>query len=379
MQKNNHQDQLDYDFIFCQGKSPRKILIFVENINATYYLSFHYVLQKLHQKDEVDFWVISSQTIINNYAQYNPNPINIINKILTEIAPQIVIFSRYGLPYGSIFQQQCQEKAIATIYHIDDDLLNIPLSLGEGIQKQHGNKEVIQEREYLLNNVDLIYASTPYLATTLAKRFPQQKFYYGIYAPYLEFLIPKNNDIDKKQQNTGYLTLGYMGSKGHQEDLRMITPDLVKILANFPHIRFETFGTIAMPEELKQFSERIKSHKVNVNYENFLQNLYTLKWDIGLAPLQNTDFNNCKASTKYIEYTSSDIPTIASNLDVYNKFIPGSEIILAQPDEWYKKMKLLIDDASLRALILQNARVRCSQEFSLEVLEKQISTTINFF
>jgi glycosyltransferase involved in cell wall biosynthesis len=378
-QKRNIEENSYYDFLYLTEKSKRKILIFVENINATYYLSFHYVLQRLHQKNEVDFCVISSQTIIKNYEQYSTNPQELINKILADIQPQLVIFSRYGLPYGKIFQKQCQDKGITTIYHIDDDLLNIPLSLGKGIQKQHGNKEVIQEREYLLNNVDLIYASTPYLSKTLAKRFPQQKLYYGIYAPYLDFLIPKNNYIEPKQQDTEYLTIGYMGSKGHQEDLKMITPAIAQILTDYSHIRFETFGTIIMPEELQQFSPRISSHKVNVKYDEFLQNLYQLRWNIGLAPLENTDFNNCKAPTKYIEYTSSDIPTIASDLDVYNKFIQGSEIILAKPDEWYEKMRLLIDDSNLRKLILINAKTKCLQNFTLEILEKQILSLINSF
>jgi glycosyltransferase involved in cell wall biosynthesis len=375
IRKINHRSEISYDFSFNSDKSKRNILIFVENINATYYLSFHYVLQLLHQKDELNFFVISSPTITKYLEQDNQNPEELISNILTKIQPHIVIFSRYGLPFGKIFQQKCQEKKIPTIYHIDDDLLNIPLSLGKGIQKQHGSQEVIHQREYLLKNVDLIYASTPYLGKTLANRFPQQKVYYGIYAPYLDFLISKTQ-LDSKFQETDTLTIGYMGSKGHQEDLKMITPAIAQILADYPHIKFETFGTIAMPDELKSFGERIISHKVNVNYEQFLQTLYNLRWNIGLAPLQNTEFNNCKAPTKFIEYTSCEIPTIASNVGVYNQFTDEQQIILAESDDWYSKLRLLIKNPDLRKSLLTNAKARCSQEFSMEVLEKQIMTVI---
>jgi glycosyltransferase involved in cell wall biosynthesis len=376
-QKVNYPSQNNYDYIFNQGKSRRKILILVENINATYYLSFHYVLQRFYERNEINFFVISSQTINKRCGEYNNNPSQLIKKILSETQPNFVIFSRYGLPYGKIFQQECQEKKIPTIYHIDDDLLNIPSSLGEGIQKQHGNKAVLAEREYLLENVDLIYTSTPYLAETLNKRFPHQKFYYGIYAPYLDFLLSKNNDSVDIQKDKDCLIIGYMGSKGHQEDIKMVAPAIAQILADYPHIRFETFGTIVMPNEVTKFTERITSHKVNSNYEEFLQKLYNLQWDIGLAPLQNNIFNNCKAPTKYIEYTSSNIPTIASHLGVYNQFIDSQEIILAKPEEWYDKIKLLIKNSNLRQSLTQQAKARCSKDFSMEILDKQINTLLS--
>ncbi|MGD1913450.1 MAG: glycosyltransferase [Rivularia sp. (in: cyanobacteria)] len=365
--EHNENLEIQYDVANRGNNGKKRILIFVENVNATYYLSFHYVLELLYQKGEVDFVVLSSKTILNYLNNKNYQIDSFIDNVLEDIKPQTAIFSRYALPYGKSIWQRCQEQKINTIYHIDDDLLNIPLSLGQGIQKQHGNQEVIQEREYLLSHVNLIYASTQYLDRTLAKRFPQQEVFSGIYAPYLESLINKSKII-----NSNDLTIGYMGSKGHRNDLKMIAPAIAQILTEYPQIKFETFGTISIPDGLQKFSDRITSHQVKVNYSQFLQKLYELNWDIGLAPLENTDFNQCKAPTKLIEYTACDIPTIASNVNVYNQFVDGKEVILAEPWQWYEKIKFSIENSDFSKKILQNAKVRCEKEFNLEILEKQV-------
>ncbi|PSB04128.1 glycosyltransferase family protein [Merismopedia glauca] len=359
------------EFSFSKSSSPNRLLIFVENINATYYLSFHYVLQLLYQQDRVNFFVVSSNTIEKNCNDAESD----ITALLNQIKPTVVILSRYGLPYGKLIQNKCQLQKIPTIYHIDDNLLEIPLSLGAGIQKQHGNSAVIEEREYLLANTDLIYTSTQYLGEKLNQRFPNQKVYYGIYAPYLASFIEvkKSAAIDLKKT----FKFGYMGSKGHRQDLEMISGAIAQIMIDYPDVIFETFGTITVPDKLKVFGNRIVSHNVKVNYEQFLQYLYELDWDLGLAPLENTEFNKCKAPTKYIEYTACQIPTLASNFPVYNQFADGQEIVLAQSDRWYEKIKSLIDNPQRKSSLLENAQKRCDEQFNLKVLEQQIGEVVS--
>ena len=91
-----------------------------------------------------------------------------------------------------------------------------------------------------------------------------------------------------------------------------------------------------------------------------------------MAPLENTEFNQCKAPTKFIEYTACDIPTVASNVSVYNRFADKKEVILAEPSQWYEKIKLSIENSDFRQDLLQNAKARCEQEFNLDILEKQV-------
>jgi glycosyltransferase involved in cell wall biosynthesis len=364
------QNKWQLEFAFQESSSSTRLLVVTENVNATYFLSFHYVFQLIYKKNKINFFVISSKTIEQNCDEKKLE--KDIATLLDKLKPTIVIFSRYGLPYGQKILQSCQAKKIPTVYHIDDDLLEIPLVLGEKIQKQHGNRAVIQEREYLLANVDLIYASTQYLEQKLSQRFPAQKTYYGMSSPYLATLIKP-----KERPYNNHFKFGYMGSKGHKKDLESIASAIAQILTDYPNATFETFGTIALPDSLQSFSDRITSHKVRADYASFLQHLYELNWDLGLAPLEDTEFNNCKTPTKYIEYTACDIPTLASNCLVYDRFVDGKEIMLAEGDRWYEKIKLFIEQPNLKYSLLEKAKTRCSQQFSLENLEKQIDYVIS--
>lgn len=345
-------------------KKPR-ILILVDDVRATYFLSFHYVLGRIHEAESIAFFVLDSSEIKRWTAERSAE--DFVQQVVEDVQPTIVIFSRYGLPYGDILPGLFKQQNIATVCHIDDDLLNINPDLGEEIQQRQGDPVVQQARRVLLQDTDLIYASTPFLGDRFASQFPEQRVFYGIYAPYLDFLLTEPAPKLAKP-----LTVGYMGSKGHQVDLDAIAPAIQQVLEQNPDVRFETFGTINMPESLKSFEKQTRAHEVKTDYAGFLNKLHQLGWAIGLAPLKDTEFNRCKAPTKYIEYTTCGIPVVASSGHVYEQFTPQAQIVVAQPDEWTGKIQQLIDDAALREEIVANGQTYCAQTFSLDNLEAQI-------
>ncbi|NEQ48941.1 MAG: glycosyltransferase family 4 protein [Leptolyngbya sp. SIO3F4] len=357
----------------CQGATGQPtVVIFTEHLTATYYLSFHFVLEKLHQSEGTGFCTFSSSTLKQNLdADTVQGVSDFVERLLKIWQPDVVVFSRYGLPYGIELLKAFKQRKISTVYHIDDDLLNLPMALGADIQKRHGNPAVLNARRTLLRDTDLIYASTPFLSEQLGLQFPEQKRFCGMYAPYLTHLLTKTKRPADKP-----LTIGYMGSKGHREDLQSVLPALKKILMDHPQVRFETFGTIGLPEELKEFCDRTTTHKGTANYSQFLQKLYNLHWDIGLAPLQDSTFNRCKAPTKFVEYTSCDIPTIASDINVYNQFSADQDLSLADVDGWYITIKKLIETPQLRSNLITAAQVTCSKQYSLDVLKQQIQNVL---
>ena len=105
--------------------------------------------------------------------------------------------------------------------------------------------------------------------------------------------------------------------------------------------------------------------------------MYNLDWKFGLAPLENTEFNRCKTPVKYLEYTACNIPTLASNVVVYNQFHDNQEIMLVEDDQWYNKIQYALYQPQLRAELLKNAQKRCKQEFSLNSQINQIETIFN--
>ncbi len=352
----------------------RSILILTDFVNATYYQTFYYPINALPNEFSISLVTLTQQDITEQLGEQDPD--SFFQKILEKEEPDLVIFNRYALPYGSIFLDLCRVHKVPNVYFIDDDLINIPENWEETLQKRQGDPEVIKNRKYLLENTDFIYASTEYLSKRLAEKLPSQQIFFGVYPTYLESLIKKNLS-SKKEQKDQIIRLGYMASRGHQKDLEIITPAINKILTNYPQVRFETFGTISLPTELTdKFGERV-CHQPVVKYDMFLQNLYELDWDLGLAPLIDTEFNRCKSPVKYLEYTACNVPVIASNSLVYNKIINGENGILAEQDNWYDSIDLLINNPQLRYDLLTKAKETCLNRFSLGYSREQILKVVN--
>lgn len=349
---------------YLAGHANRpNILIFTENVNATYFISFEIPLEALHRQGLINFAAVSQFRVTKKRF-------GVWERWDAAFKPDLVILTRYALPYGRDILDYFKGKGIPVVYHLDDNLLEIPPSLGAAIQKSHGASEVVEERRYLLQNCDLIYASTPYLAQHLGPLFPGQKIFTGIYAPYMAGHIR----TDKTLAN-GAQTIGYMGSRGHQEDIELVVPALSRLMDENPQLRFEVFGTIQVPPALIRFGERVKSHKVSRNYIGFLNALANLNWDIGLAPLANDKFNLCKAPTKYIEYTAAGIPVVASDMLVYSAVMPEGGGLLVN-DDWHGALDSLLKSPELRTSLLTEARIFCANAFSETKLQSQLKNLI---
>jgi len=361
---NISKTKVEFELLFGGNTNVPNILIFTEHVNATYYISFDIPLKVMYENGEVNFAVLSQ----NFVAEKGLEKLDLWNG---EFLPSLVIMTRYALPFGREILDFFRSKSIPVIYHIDDDLLYIPESLGEEIQKRQGASEVIESRTYLLQNCDLIYASTEHLSNVLETRFPHQKVYFGIYATFREGLVkgPK--------PSSDSVIIGYMGSKGHQNDLALVEDALVRLMNEIPNLRFEVFGTIKMPEKLEQFDGRVKSHRVNKNYFEFVEYLANLNWDLGLAPLENVDFNHCKAPTKYIEYTSTGIPVAATDIALYRNAAIEKGICLVRHENWYHELRRLIENPQLREDLVHIAQSHCAQKFSKKILVAQLRSLIS--
>lgn len=352
-------DSGDFEVFLAGNPAGRNVLIFTEHVNATYFISFDIPLRKMHVRGEINLAVVSQQHVAAKGA-------DCWEQWAEAFQPDVVVMTRYGQPYGAQILACFRKRGIPVIYHIDDDLLEVPESLGAEIQKRQGAQEVIEARRHLLAHCDLIYASTAYLAALLQSRFPRQRIFHGIYAPYMGDEIKTTTASEHKHP-----TVGYMGSKGHQQDLELVVPALEQLLNERADLHFEVFGTIRMPKALERFGDRVHSHKVNKSYADFLSILASLNWDIGLAPLADESFNRCKAPTKFIEYTAAGIPIVATDLPVYSDVIPSGGGVLVK-NGWYEGITSFLETQDARRDALLVSRAHCREVFASSVLERQL-------
>lgn len=338
----------------------RRVLIFTEHFNATYYISFDIPLRALHDRGEASFRAYDQQAVANGgegcWRQW-----------LDSFRPDVVFFTRYGRADGANIMHDCLARGIPVVYHIDDNLLDLPDSLGPEIVARQG--AAAAARRIMLEQCDLVYASTKVLADILKGYFPQKNILVGIYASMFEVKVPPANP-------NAPMTIGYMGSKGHKEDLALVVPALVALMQQRPQLRFETFGTIELPRDLLRFGERVQHHSVQKGYHEFLQTLAELNWSIGLAPLVDEPFNRCKAPTKFIEYTSCGIPVVASEVLPYAEaIVPGCGVLVQ--DDWAVAIARLLEDSNARACLVTAAQAHCANTYAPQILEAQLLKVID--
>ena len=165
--------------------------------------------------------------------------------------------------------------------------------------------------------------------------------------------------------------IGYMGFD-HAHDFEIVLPQLVRYLRRNVEVEFELFGSIPKPAVLDEFGDRIHVIEPVRNYEEFLGVFATRNWDIGLCPLARTAFNEVKANTKWVEYTSVGAAVLATRGTVYDSCCAGDCGMLLDDHQWLAALEELTDDPARRFAMVQRAQAKVESDFSVAKLDQQI-------
>ena len=347
------------DFVATERPVTR-IVVIADRIGATQQISFMQPLAGQLTEQRATLLMVNDKIIGRTHAK--------ASEFLARHSPTAVIFSRYTEGRCKDLISIARERRIPILFHIDDDLLDPPPSLGNTKYEHYSNPTRIAALRAAMNEADLVYASTPQLANALLR--------HGVTAPILAGEVYCSVDVTRLPPvlPSTLPVFGYMGTEGHAQDLAMVLPAIERVMTEIPGLRFETFGTIVMPPSLEQrFGIRVRHHPPVGDYARFLDRLAEFGWWVGLAPLERTPFNHCKADTKWVEYTYAGIATLASAGPVYARACEGGAGRLAEhPAAWISALGELIRDGATRTTQLAIARERLTTHYSHHVLEAQL-------
>ena len=182
------------------------------------------------------------------------------------------------------------------------------------------------------------------------------------------------NYLDMEMWNTpttknesDVLRIGWAGSVTHRKDLEIVMPPLIDILHEYHKVKFIYVGD-PFP---KQFLTKIppNQHEFIMGTPDFYTwpfKAQTLALDIGLAPLVDNHFNQCRSTLKYLEYGMMEAAGIYSPT-VFKEVITGKNGLIAKtPHEFYLSMKRLIEDEVLRKDIQKRAKYDVLKNYSIE-------------
>jgi glycosyltransferase involved in cell wall biosynthesis len=168
--------------------------------------------------------------------------------------------------------------------------------------------------------------------------------------------------------------IGWIGSDPNRGDLDLICDSLDQIGYSFP--QKVALLIIARHSYLRKFG--IPQIFIPWTLETSLNALR--KIDIGIMPLDNTEWNKGKCAFKLIQYSSVNAAPIASpvgmNADVVLHNITG--FLADTQEEWYDQLSLLIQDAELRSKLGQNGRSHIEHHYSVETWLPKLVNAIEF-
>jgi glycosyltransferase involved in cell wall biosynthesis len=340
----------------AEARAPSRLLIVSDAITATQYISFLQPLQPLAEAGRMRlFFEVCPKTAAQSEALFRA------------IAPDCLILSRCTLPGGEPLVKLARQFGIPYVYHIDDDLMRVPESLGSDKFRAYNHPARLQRLAGLMNDADLVYASTVPLKEALRESAITGRIEAGeIYCA-----VDPSRLLQPMAATTP--VIGYMGTSGHLNDLMMILPTIERLMEAHANLRFELFGTIQAPDSLARFGSRVAAHQPDLNYAGFIAKLHSLGWWIGLAPLEDNAFNRCKADTKWVEYTTAGIAVVASDMPVYHRACEGGGgTLIADGGDWGDAIAALLRDSTLRRQSVERARARLRDGYTAMQLQRQV-------
>ncbi len=166
---------------------------------------------------------------------------------------------------------------------------------------------------------------------------------------------------NKTSETRDKIVLGWIGTIDGLNYVRLLAPVFqqlsrlysieLKLITRLPEVPFEIPG--------------VKVSMVPWSYQTEIQEM--AEFDIGLMPMPKDRWTLGKCSLKLLQYMAMEIPSVAtrwgSNKEVVEEGVDG--LLADEPEEWFEKISLLIQDAALRKKTGAAARQKILSHYSL--------------
>lgn len=209
----------------------------------------------------------------------------------------------------------------------------------------------LRAMDEMLKRADLVTVSTPELATA-----------YGadhVLPNYLHW--PTWQNIEPAyQQDRGRVRVGWMGwLKYRGADLQVLRGLIGPWLRKHPEVVFVSVGKPDVLDYLDIPAGQREHFEGDVFPGHAIP---TSQIDIGLVPLEQTRFNECKSHLKGLEYAACGIPCIATPTGPYREWVDdGANGFLARkPRQWLRALEQMLEGDRWRVMG-QAARVKAEQ------------------
>lgn len=237
------------------------------------------------------------------------------------------------------------------VTEMDDFVFSIPRYNIASIPYQPGS-EMTQTALRQIRESDALIVSTPYLASKYAAF--NDRVYVIENTINLSLWRKPSRPTGKERQG---VKIGWMGGGTHNEDHVSVLPAILEALEKCPNLRLNYISGGPAPKQYLGH-KRIAFEHAYRDIEAYPKWIAGKRFDIGIAPLIDNDFNRAKSNLRWLEFAAMGCPIVASNIEHFRRTVEHGKTgyLAGTREEWVKYLTELVDEPELRENIGGAAR-----------------------
>jgi glycosyltransferase involved in cell wall biosynthesis len=165
--------------------------------------------------------------------------------------------------------------------------------------------------------------------------------------------------------------IGWIGTQSNLGNLKLITSSLHQLSQTHP-FRFRVISGD------RDAFDRLDFGQTKIEYQPWradtaLKELS--RFDIGVMPLEDTQWTRFKCGFKLLQYMACSIPVIASPVGVNREIVRDHEngFLASSEPEWTAALRRLLDDEAIRHRYGQQGKRLVEKEYSTEVAARLVA------
>ena len=276
----------------------------------------------------------------------------------------VLIDVRGGNPLSAYVVKQAKKAGRRVYLSLDDDLMDIFPATNEGRIFRNSLLNVMKYADCMLT-------SSQYLGNKYQEK-------YGINYVVINTVVEREQFKANSESNRdGEIRLVYAAGSQHIPFFNaMIKPILNQLYDKYS----EKISLTIIGPNIDTTGTNLKiNKKASMPYDEYRRFMDSHHFDIGLAPLFDSEFCRSKYFNKYLEYSTNNICGIYSKVMPYTLVVEdGVNGLLAEnnPNAWYDAICKLVDNPSLADQYTEKAQCQILKNYGLETIVESVRKAV---
>ncbi|CAM4340822.1 Glycosyltransferase involved in cell wall bisynthesis [Corallococcus soli] len=257
--------------------------------------------------------------------------------------------------------EETKRLGIPHFFDVDDLIFDV-----EEYQRNSNVQRLPQEERDLLLSGAALYrktlslcehgiASTPTIAEHMARVVPGKV--YVVENCLDDGILELAREMEQRpfSVDPGTITIGYgSGTRTHDADFTIAADAILAVMERHANVRLAIHGFLELPKDFERVSERVFRIPF-LDADDYLRALAS--WQISIAPLEPTVFNDAKSNIKFIEASIFRVPAVCSGAGPFREIVEHGRngMIATTREEWESALSALVEDAALRQRLGEEA------------------------